>query len=100
MFALRVDCRIGKRPGSSLVGSAGGKLIKTEGGSTAAPPPMPDQSLFSNDGNFLERFRQIQQQQPKGKKYEGKSSHVCVLCYVNKFKRGTYQNIITVIYGP
>ncbi|XP_076443806.1 SURP and G-patch domain-containing protein 1-like isoform X1 [Babylonia areolata] len=60
---------IGKRPGSAMVGSIGAKQIKTEKGSipvTQSAPNLGHMEMFSNDGNFLERFKKMQEMQSKG----------------------------------
>ncbi|KAL8606337.1 hypothetical protein ACOMHN_050817 [Nucella lapillus] len=56
----------GKRPGSALCGIAGGKVVKKEPGSVPSSKSTPDFSIFSNDGNFLERFKKMQEMQGKG----------------------------------
>ena len=61
-----VHCRTGKRPGSSLSGGSSSKLIKTEADSTTVSPPAPNAALLTNDGNFLERFKKMQEMQAKG----------------------------------
>jgi hypothetical protein len=40
-------------------------MIKTETGSATPPPPKPDFTLFQNDGNFMERFKKMQEMQQK-----------------------------------
>ncbi|KAK7115890.1 SURP and G-patch domain-containing protein 1-like [Littorina saxatilis] len=62
----RTSTLVGKRPGVSLQGGTNSKVIKTEAGSTTAPQSVPNFSLLTNDGNFLERFKKMQELQTKG----------------------------------
>lgn len=60
---------LGKRPGSGLTGSTGAKVTKTERSSipvTQSSPAVNNGSMFNNDGNFLERFKKMQESQTKG----------------------------------
>lgn len=59
--------RIGKRPGSGgFSNTPATKVIKTEPEPAAASNSRVSSGLFSNDGNFLERFKRMQEMQSGG----------------------------------
>ncbi|KAK7496054.1 hypothetical protein BaRGS_00012755 [Batillaria attramentaria] len=69
--ALQTSSLIGKRPGSGVItNTPATKVIKTEPNRTGVnvnnsntSNSLPNSALFSNDGNFLERFRKMQEMQ-------------------------------------
>lgn len=59
---------VGKRPGCAVTDTTASKVIKKEADSPPASTSTPcvSATLFSNDGNFLQRFKQLQEIQAAG----------------------------------